>query len=83
MEARFNLKLVFAGSSGEYLADIQVRILDHQGNTVLQADSDGLWFYASLPPGTYTVQVSGSGKTLEQKIAVSSGKRREVVFRWQ
>jgi hypothetical protein len=83
MVARFNLKLIFARSSGEYLADIQVRILDHQGNTVLQANSGGPWFYTSLPPGIYTVQASSAGKTLEQKIAVSSDKLREVGFRWQ
>jgi len=82
MESRFNLKLVFAASSGEYLADIQVRILDQQGNVVLQANSEGPWFYASLPPGTYTVQARGFGKDQEHKLEVSSGKLTEVVLRW-
>ena len=82
MKARFNLKLVFAGSSGEYLADIAVRIQDQQGNTVFQANANGPWFYVSLPAGTYTVQASGFGKSLERKIELSSGKLREVIFRW-
>ena len=82
MEARFNLKLVFASSSGEYLADIAVRILNQQGNPMFQANADGPLFYVSLPAGTYTVQASGLGKSLERKVELSSGKLREVSFRW-
>ena len=61
MDARareFNLKLVFAMNSREYLSDVRVVLLDAGGKTVLSAESGGPWFFATLPDGVYTVHVA-------------------------
>ena len=83
MAGRFNLKLVFADRSGEFLADIQVHIQDPQSKVVLEAVSTGPWFYAKLPPGAYTVQVSGFGQQFERQVQVEEKGLREFVFRWK
>ncbi len=54
----FNLKLVFAMTSREYLSDIQVHIQEPSGKVLLSAQSKGPWFLVKLPEGQYTVQAS-------------------------
>lgn len=80
MAKDFNLKLVFAVQGGQYLGDVQVRIQDGQGKTVLEATSKGPWLYASLKPGTYTVLASDANERLEHKTQVGAGKQTELSF---
>jgi hypothetical protein len=49
MAKDFDLKLVFAMASGEYLSHILVVIKDAQGNTLLSKESQGPWFFVKLP----------------------------------
>src|SRR3954469_17909160 len=51
----YNVQLVFAEQTGNYLADIRVRIADAKGGVVLDTVSDGPMFLAKLPPGLYQV----------------------------
>ena len=52
---QYTLRLLFADSSGSYLADIAVTVADRAGNTLLEAISDGPYLWARLPPGSYRV----------------------------
>src|SRR5688572_10076755 len=61
-ESEFNLKLVFTLTEGEYLADVGVKISDTAGKTVIEHVTDGPIFMARLPPGTYTVAATYSGR---------------------
>jgi len=79
----FNVNLVFAaGESGKYLADIIVRIYNAQGNLVLDALSKGPLFYAGLPAGEYTINVSGFGEIYQENITVKPDDQTKVVFTW-
>jgi hypothetical protein len=83
MEKKYNLKLVFALDSGNYLALVDVLIKDASGNKVLDVTSQGPWFYVKLPEGSYTVQVTTMrGKTQSRKVQVPSQGRKEVNFTW-
>lgn len=56
---QFNLHLMFATQgSGEYLSAVRVDIQDSHHGSVLTAQSKGPWFFAQLPPGNYTVEVT-------------------------
>lgn len=80
--SEFNLKLVFAMTSGAHLSAVRVTIGDAKGNTLLEAISDGPWFLTKLPVGKYRVVASYAGKALEQSVAVDATALRTVNFRW-
>ncbi|MGB5062557.1 MAG: carboxypeptidase-like regulatory domain-containing protein [Candidatus Competibacter sp.] len=82
LSGQFNLRLLFAmQGSGDYLADIRVVIVGQRGETVLSAVSNGPWFYAQLPPGAYTVEVSTSDQAQRQPVTIGAGQSR-LNFYW-
>lgn len=78
----FNLKLVFALTSGSYVSDVKVAIADAAGKTLLDTTSDGPWLLARLPAGNYQVVATLSGNAVRRQVAVGSAKLRTVDFRW-
>ncbi len=82
MSRDFNLKLVFALTSGAFLSDVDVAIADAKGNPVLVTTSEGPWLLAKLPPGSYQVVATESGNSIKRRIAVGGGKLSTVDFRW-
>ena len=81
--SEFNLKLEFALTSGAYLSDVKLAVTDATGKkTLLQATSDGPWFLAKLPAGSYRVVATYAGKAVERSIAVDATSLRTVGFRW-
>ncbi len=74
----YNLKLVFANDKGEYLADIDVKIVDEQGRWMLAANSKGPWFYTRLPSGEYTV-LANHDHVLRMKKVSLHGDRQQVL----
>ncbi len=82
MAKDYNLKMVFAARTGNYLADTHVVIKDMQGKTVLNAVSDGPWFYAKLPTGQYTITATTSGKSENQKVAINLAGQTVRYFYW-
>jgi hypothetical protein len=83
MTAQDNLKLSFALKNRDYLSDVNVVIVDHQGNKVLEAASNGPWLFTALPAGTYTIRATTLGETLEQEVHVSSKGQTPVYFVWR
>jgi hypothetical protein len=82
MSRDFNLKLVFALKSGEFMSDVKVAIVDAKGNRVLDTTSEGPWLLAKLPAGSYQVVATASGNSIKQQVRVDSGKLRTLNFRW-
>jgi hypothetical protein len=78
----FNLKLVFALKSGDYVSGIQVTIADAAGKTLVNTKSEGPWFMARLPAGNFKVAATLDGKTENRTIAIGTEKLRTVDFRW-
>jgi hypothetical protein len=83
MKSDYNLNLLFAAKgTGEFLADVNVRIADAQGNTVIETVSDGPFLFARLKPGNYTVLAEKDGSVMRQKARVGGGKRASLSFYW-
>lgn len=79
---QFNLKLVFALKSGDYVSDVKVSIADLKGKTFLDSTSEGPWFYTKLPAGNYQVVATFAGKPIKRQVTVDSAKLSTVDFRW-
>lgn len=83
MAANYNLHMVFATrGSGEYLADVKVRIDDAKGKLILDANSPGPIFFARLPAGTYRVTASLGNKSQRKSVSVQDGRLRDLYFYW-
>lgn len=79
----YNLRLIFARKQHTaFLADVQVRVTDAQGQTVLDGVSNGPLFFTRLPPGTYRVEATAAGITQEQSVEVKSGSQARLAFYW-
>ena len=80
--AAFNLKLVLAMKTGEYIGDVQVSIAEKGGKELVQAVAEGPVFMANLPAGSYVVTATAEGQTQRQVVTVSKGKLGTMHFRW-
>jgi hypothetical protein len=82
LAAGFNLKLVFATNSGNYVTGVRVAIADAAGKTVLDTTSEGPWFLTKIPPGNYQVVATLAGNAVKRQIAVGASALSTVDFRW-
>jgi hypothetical protein len=82
MERDFNLKMVFALSNGEYVADVKVQVVDPSNNVVLDTVTEGPWLLAKLPAGNYQVNATYGRSTERRAVAVAPAALRTVDFRW-
>ena len=83
---RFPLALEFvkrAGMHDEFVAGIDVKLIDRHGKTVLSTKSDGPFLLARVPTGRYTVAASYDGKPLKRQVVVQSKAKQPVVFEWK
>src|SRR5205823_2940097 len=77
-----NLQLIFRQKPrGNYLAAVDVMLVEEKGKAVLHAISDGPWFYANLPPGRYYVLAAADGRELEKTVKVG-GATAKVSMVW-
>ena len=79
---RFNVKLVLATKTGAYLSDVAVAVDDAAGKRVLEAKSDGPWFFAKLPPGRYQVAAAANGASLRKPVTIGTHGLNTLDFRW-
>jgi hypothetical protein len=77
-----NVKLVFALNTGNYVSDVQVKVADASGRTVIDDTSNGPWLMAKLPPGSYTATATYNGAAMTQRFSVGKSGVRTATFRW-
>jgi hypothetical protein len=81
IEKKYNLKLIFAAASGEYVASVKV-VVAQGGARVLEVVSEGPWFLVKLPEGTYQVTATWEGES--QVRDVKMGKAMQwMMFHWK
>ncbi len=89
LSSQFNLRLLFATEgSGEYLSSVKVNILDTRGDPILTAQSKGPWFFAQLPAGDYSVDVTPTGlrgqdETQRKTFKLDGSGQSRLDFYWK
>jgi hypothetical protein len=81
-EQEYNLKIIAAEKSGDYLADVKVVIESANKERMLDATMEGPILLAKLPPGTYTIRATSGRDTLTQTVTIPAQGLRQAVFRW-
>ena len=81
-EKEYNLKIIGAAKSGDYLAGVKVVIESAKKERVLDATMDGPILLAKLAPGTYTIRATSGSQTLTQTVTIAAQGLRQVDFRW-
>jgi hypothetical protein len=81
-EKDYNLKIIVAATSGDYLADVKIVIESARNEPVLAATMEGPILLARMPPGTYTVRATSDAKTQTKTVTIASQGLRQVDFRW-
>ena len=81
-EKEYNLKIIAAETSGDYLAYVKVVIESARKEQVLDATMEGPILLAKLAPGTYTIRATSDGQTLTRTVTIPAQGLRQVDFRW-
>jgi hypothetical protein len=81
-ESEYNLKIVVAATSGDYLADVKIVIDSARNERVLDATMEGPILLARLAPGTYTVRATSDAQTQAKTVTIASQGLRQLDFRW-
>jgi hypothetical protein len=80
----YPLALVFSGGrSNEYLANIDVRVRDAAGKTVLQTNAGGPIMLVDLPAGKYVVDAQYRDKTVTQRVELSAKRSTRLDLHWK
>ncbi len=66
----------------EYLAEVQLQIMDSKGNEVVNTKTDGPFFLADLPLGKYQVIADHDGVIKKDVIKIIAKKHQRIVFLW-
>ncbi len=81
-EKDYNLKIVAAATSGDYVAAVRVVIESAANRSVLETRMEGPILLAKLPPGTYTIKATYGHSTQTRTVNVPGEGLREAPFRW-
>jgi hypothetical protein len=80
--SQWPLGLNFTGSGSDYLADVQVRIVDSHNVDVLNTTSQGPYMLVRLRPGQYTVHASYKGNEQSKAVTVPAKGSTGSTFHW-
>ena len=81
-EHDYNVKVVTAMKSGEYLSGVVVVIESASKQPMLETTMVGPILMTKLPPGSYTIKATASGTTLTRTVTTEGQGLKQVDFRW-
>jgi hypothetical protein len=76
----YNLKVVMAAPTGNYLNSVDMTIADTAGTPIVNVATNGPLFYAKLPEGQYNVIAKVEGRTFQAPVRVGSGAGPELTL---
>jgi len=82
MATDYTLEVLMALKNGSYLTDVHVRIVDKQGNTLLETVSKGPFLLVNLQPGTYVIEADYQGSKQQKTAYLDRGEREQLNFYW-
>lgn len=81
-ESEYNLKVVAAATSGDFLANVEIVIESAKKERVLETTMEGPILLAKLAPGTYTIRATSDAQPQSKSVTVPSQGLQQVDFRW-
>ena len=83
-EARnYPLAVVFSGGTdNHFVANVELRVRDASGRTVLQTHSEGPIVLVDLPAGKYLVDAEYRGKAVQRSAELSPKRAARLDFHW-
>jgi len=78
----YNVKVVTAVKSGEYLSGVMVVIESATKQPMLETTMAGPILMTKLPPGSYTIKATAGGATLIRTVTTEAQVLKQVDFRW-
>lgn len=81
-ERDYNVKVVTAVKSGEYLSGVMVVIESATKQPMLETTMAGPILMTKLPPGSYTIKATAGGATLIRTVTTEAQVLKQVDFRW-
>jgi hypothetical protein len=82
MAKQYNLRMAFATTAGEYLADIKVTVHDSKGKVVLDTLSEAPCLLAAVPAGTYKITAEREGKKIVKTANLAARRGAALYFYW-
>jgi len=81
------VRLTFSRHNGtqntdEFVADVDIRVADSGGRTVLDVASQGPIFLLRLPEGSYALEAVRNGETKTRRFDVIAERRQEIALSW-
>jgi hypothetical protein len=70
------------GRIEEYLAEVQLQIKDSKGNVVVDVTTEGPFFLADLPFGSYQITAEHDGVIKNNVVKIAAKKHQRIVFLW-
>jgi len=78
------LRMIFSQrKDDEFIANVNLKVTDHTGATVLALPGAGPMTYAKLQPGKYRVSASFDGKTEVREVALDGKGGADLYFHWK
>lgn len=78
------LRIMFSQlKANEFIASVNLLIVDSRNTTFLQLDSAGPLTYVQLPPGIYRITASHQGESQSRKITLRDNKNSDIHFHWK
>jgi hypothetical protein len=81
-QSQWPLTLRFTGPSGQFLADVNVRIVDAHNGEVLNTTSRGPFMLVRLSPGRYTVHAKYNDREQTRTVSVPARGNVKSAFTW-
>jgi hypothetical protein len=69
----FNLRATFSQTDGAFIANVNVELRDAQGKTLVTTKTEGPFFFAKVPPGTYEMVATYGDQTQRRQLVVNAG----------
>ena len=79
----YNLKIVAAKRSGDYLADVKVVIQSAGKERMLDTTMEGPILLVKLPPDAYTISATSGRDTLSETVTVPARGLRQALLIWE
>ena len=76
---KYPMQLLFTGpDASQELEGVKITVIDLRGDKIIEAQSQGPWFYFNPPSGRYTMKAEYRGETVERTVDLVG--RRYIVL---